>query len=88
KTDEGFHQLEKGEIQMKKKMASLAALSVLALSVFTGCSSAPTEAKEKKEEQPIIIQGPMPIEAEKFAGKLEHVKEETSGSFVFYKGTL
>jgi adenosylhomocysteine nucleosidase len=74
---------------MKKKMVSLAAIAVLVLSVFTGCSSTKgTEAKEKKEEQPIIIQGPMPIEAEKFAGKLKNVKEETSGSFVFYKGTL
>ncbi|MCA0149414.1 MULTISPECIES: 5'-methylthioadenosine/S-adenosylhomocysteine nucleosidase [Rossellomorea] len=74
---------------MKKKIASLAAVSVLGLSLFTGCSSTKqTEAKEKKEEQPILIQGPMPIEAEKFAGKLKNVKEETSGSFVFYKGTL
>ncbi|UTE78727.1 5'-methylthioadenosine/S-adenosylhomocysteine nucleosidase [Rossellomorea sp. KS-H15a] len=74
---------------MKKKIASLAAVSVLGLSLFTGCSSTKqTEAKEKKEEQPILIQGPMPIEAEKFAGKLENVNEETSGSFVFYKGTL
>lgn len=74
---------------MKKKIASFAAVSVLALSVFTGCSSSnQTEAKVKKEEQPILIQGPMPIEAEKFAGKLKNVKEETSGSFVFYKGTV
>ncbi|MGG4167685.1 5'-methylthioadenosine/S-adenosylhomocysteine nucleosidase [Rossellomorea vietnamensis] len=74
---------------MKKKIASLAAVSVLGLSLFTGCSSTnKTEAKDKKEEQPILIQGPMPIEAEKFAGKLKNVKEETSGSFVFYKGTL
>jgi adenosylhomocysteine nucleosidase len=74
---------------MKKKIASLAVLSVLSLSLFTGCSSTKqTEAKGKEEEQPIIIQGPMPIEAEKFAGKLENVKEETSGSFVFYKGTV
>ncbi|CAN7507219.1 5'-methylthioadenosine/S-adenosylhomocysteine nucleosidase [Rossellomorea sp. LjRoot5] len=74
---------------MKKKIASLAAVSVLALSVFTGCSSSnQTEAKGKKEEQPILIQGPMPIEAEKFAGKLKNVKEEKSGSFVFYKGTV
>lgn len=74
---------------MKKKIASLAAVSVLGLSLFTGCSSTKqTEAKEKKEEQPILIQGPMPIEAEKFAGKLKNVKEETSGSFVFYKGTV
>ncbi|MCR8849874.1 5'-methylthioadenosine/S-adenosylhomocysteine nucleosidase [Rossellomorea sp. SC111] len=74
---------------MKKKIVSLAAVSVLGLSLFTGCSSTnKTEAKDKKEEQPILIQGPMPIEAEKFAGKLKNVKEETSGSFVFYKGTL
>ncbi|MEI2664292.1 5'-methylthioadenosine/S-adenosylhomocysteine nucleosidase [Rossellomorea sp. LJF3] len=74
---------------MKKKIASLAAVSVLGLSLFTGCSSTnKTEAKDKKEEQPILIQGPMPIEAEKFAGKLKNVKEEKSGSFVFYKGTV
>ncbi len=74
---------------MKKKITSLAALSVLALSVFTGCSSTKqTEAKEEEAQQPIIIQGPMPIEAEEFAGKLENVKEEKSGSFIFYKGTV
>ncbi|TMU85126.1 5'-methylthioadenosine/S-adenosylhomocysteine nucleosidase [Bacillus sp. BHET2] len=74
---------------MKKKIASFTAVSVLALSVFTGCSSTKqTEAKEEEAQQPIIIQGPMPIEAEKFAGKLKNVKEEKSGSFIFYKGTL
>ncbi|WRP07672.1 5'-methylthioadenosine/S-adenosylhomocysteine nucleosidase [Rossellomorea aquimaris] len=74
---------------MKKKLAIFVSLSVLALSLFTGCSStSQTAAKEEEAERPIMIQGPMPIEAEKFAGKLENVKEEKSGSFVFYIGTL
>ncbi|NMH69322.1 5'-methylthioadenosine/S-adenosylhomocysteine nucleosidase [Bacillus sp. RO3] len=74
---------------MKKNIATFTMVSALALSVFTGCSStSQTEAMEEKSERPIIIQGPMPIEAEKFAGKLEDVKEEKSGSFVFYKGTM
>ena len=79
---------------MKKKFfnktAALGAIIFLLLTVISGCSS-PTSIMETKVEsaqRPIIIQGPMPIEAEKFASKLDNVKEETSGSFVFYKGTL
>lgn len=73
------------------KTAALGAIIFLLLAVITGCSSAPASVLETKAEgaqRPIIIQGPMPIEAEKFAGRLDKVKEETSGSFVFYKGTL
>ncbi|RDW21499.1 5'-methylthioadenosine nucleosidase [Oceanobacillus arenosus] len=64
---------------------------------MAGCGSAaksestsgdkPTTAEEISQ-RPIIVQGPMPIEAEEFAGRLENVKEETSGNFVFYIGTL
>lgn len=68
-------------------------VSVLSLSLLAGCNentkaTSQTETKEENTQQPIIIQGPMPIEAEKFADRLENVKEEKSGSFVFYKGTL
>ncbi|SDM52173.1 adenosylhomocysteine nucleosidase [Fictibacillus solisalsi] len=64
-------------------------LLVLAVLLFAGWSAisntAPTaEAKQR----PILIQGPMPIEAENFAKKLKHVKVEKSGTFVFYKGKL
>tara|TARA_Y100000748_G_scaffold142115_1_gene119148 strand:- start:542 stop:1435 length:894 start_codon:yes stop_codon:yes gene_type:complete len=38
--------------------------------------------------QPIMIQGPMPIEAEYFAGLLDNVQIEKSGNATFYKGTL
>ena len=39
-------------------------------------------------KQPILIQGPMPIEAEYFADLLEDVRIEHSGNFTFYIGTL
>lgn len=39
-------------------------------------------------KSPIIIQGPMPIEAENLAAKLDNVTIEKSGNYVFYKGTL
>lgn len=39
-------------------------------------------------QQPIMIQGPMPIEAEYFAGLLTDVRLEVSGKTKFYVGTL
>lgn len=74
------------------KTAAIGAIILLVLTVISGCSSSSLtsafETKAESAQRPIIIQGPMPIEAERFAGKLDNVKEETSGSFVFYKGTL
>ncbi|MCA0971374.1 5'-methylthioadenosine/S-adenosylhomocysteine nucleosidase [Halobacillus litoralis] len=63
-------------------------LITLLISLLVGCqNSTDSEASaEENEQQPIIIQGPMPIEAENFAAKLENVEEETSGNFLFYKG--
>ncbi|MGP4069081.1 5'-methylthioadenosine/S-adenosylhomocysteine nucleosidase [Halobacillus sp. B29] len=73
-----------------KKYASLAIISILFVSLLAACSSSEEAAAEDEEsaQQPIIVQGPMPIEAEKFAERLENVEEEKSGSFVFYKGTV
>lgn len=51
-------------------------------------STALAATNETSEARPILIQGPMPIEAEKFANKLNNVKTEKSGSFVFYIGTI
>ncbi|WP_404349610.1 5'-methylthioadenosine/S-adenosylhomocysteine nucleosidase [Sutcliffiella horikoshii] len=75
---------------MVRKFASLTLIAVLLVSVFAGCSSTTQSSagKEKETQRPIMVQGPMPIEAEKFADRLENVKEEKSGSFVFYIGTL
>jgi adenosylhomocysteine nucleosidase len=74
---------------MLKKLSTFIFLAVLAVGVLTGCSTSQEQgAAEAKAQQPIIVQGPMPIEAEKLADRLEDVKEEKSGSFVFYKGKL
>ncbi|MBF0708705.1 5'-methylthioadenosine/S-adenosylhomocysteine nucleosidase [Alkalihalobacillus hwajinpoensis] len=72
-----------------KKYATSAMITLLLLVVLSACNSAPeSSAEQEKTERPIIVQGPMPIEAEEFAQKLENVTEENSGSFVFYKGTV
>ncbi|SFF65024.1 adenosylhomocysteine nucleosidase [Halobacillus alkaliphilus] len=73
-----------------KKYAPLAIISILFVSLLAACSSSDQAAAEDEEskQQPIIVQGPMPIEAENFAERLDNVEEEKSGSFVFYKGTV
>jgi adenosylhomocysteine nucleosidase len=77
------------ESKALKKYTLLGIITVFILALFVGFSSKPTiSIAKKKTLKPIIIQGPMPIEAENFAKKLKNVKEEKSGSFVFYKGTL
>ena len=64
-------------------------ITLLLGSLLAACNSTENNASEKENDQrPIMIQGPMPIEAENFAGKLKNVKEEKSGDFVFYIGTL
>ncbi|MGO1059611.1 5'-methylthioadenosine/S-adenosylhomocysteine nucleosidase [Planococcus sp. FY231025] len=76
---------------MLKNLKAFHLLSLLLaiLLSLAGCSSAAeTEAKEQPQ-RPILIQGPMPIEAEKFAERLENVEVETSGStYEFYIGTV
>ncbi|GLB59606.1 5'-methylthioadenosine/S-adenosylhomocysteine nucleosidase [Cytobacillus sp. NCCP-133] len=74
---------------MRKKFASLAAAALLSVSMLAGCTSVPKfETEAEGAQRPILIQGPMPIEAEKFAERLDKVKIEKSGTFVFYKGKL
>jgi len=56
---------------MAIKFVSLTLIAVLLVSVFAGCSSTTQSAsKEKETLRPIMVQGPMPIEAEKFADRL------------------
>jgi adenosylhomocysteine nucleosidase len=74
---------------MLKKCTLLAAIAVLIITVFVGVKpNLLHETEVEGAERPILIQGPMPIEAENFAQKLEKVKVEKSGTFVFYKGKL
>lgn len=71
------------------KRTSLAFITVLLLSVAIGCSSTGnSESQQESSKQPILIQGPMPIEAEKLADKLENVKKEKSSIYEFYIGTV
>ncbi|MCP2035632.1 adenosylhomocysteine nucleosidase [Planomicrobium sp. HSC-17F08] len=73
----------------KVKTYQIWVLAMAILLILAGCSSTgETEAKEEPQ-RPILIQGPMPIEAEKFAERLENVKVEEAGStFEFYIGTV
>ncbi|MFG6150131.1 5'-methylthioadenosine/S-adenosylhomocysteine nucleosidase [Halobacillus sp. B23F22_1] len=75
---------------MTKKYILFAIFTMLILSVFAGCSSSTQEDSEAStsEKQPILVQGPMPIEAEEFAERLDDVEKEKSGNFVFYIGTV
>ena len=74
---------------MLKKYALLATIIAYYYQYLQDVILASKNAAEAKSTQrPIIIQGPMPIEAENFAKRLKNVKEEKSGNFVFYKGTL
>lgn len=75
---------QKGSNMLKKSIYTVC-LTIALLGSSTAINS--VVAKEKITG-PIIIEGPMPIEAEKFASKLQNVKIEKTGSFVFYKGTL
>ena len=71
------------------KYVSWTAIVILLLSMIAGWkSSLLHETKVEGAVRPILIEGPMPIEAENFAKKLEKVKVEKSGTFVFYKGKL
>ncbi|MCM3570431.1 5'-methylthioadenosine/S-adenosylhomocysteine nucleosidase [Neobacillus mesonae] len=74
---------------IRKKSMAFAAAAVLLLFMFAGYNAASkTETKAEATQRPILIQGPMPIEAENFAKKLDKVKVEKSGNFIFYKGKV
>jgi adenosylhomocysteine nucleosidase len=74
--------------RMGKKYALLAIAAVLFVTAMAGLNFTDHASGKEKPRQPIIIQGPMPIEAENFAKRLDNVKIEKSGNFVFYKGKL
>lgn len=71
------------------KFALLSMTAVLLVTAVSGSKVFFTKEKSVQASQrPILIQGPMPIEAENLAKNLKHVKIEKSGTFVFYKGKL
>lgn len=73
------------ECDMLKKSISFFGVTMALLISTTAIN---TVVAKEKITSPVIIEGPMPIEAEKFASKLQNVTTEKTGSFVFYKGTL
>jgi len=71
------------------KYGLLAISAVLLLSILAGWSAASLKAPSiHKIKRPVLIEGAMPIEVQNFSKKLKNVKEEKSGNFVFYIGTL
>ncbi|ASK63880.1 5'-methylthioadenosine nucleosidase [Virgibacillus phasianinus] len=86
-----FQQTKEQRKRLFNNYALLAFITVLFLLLVVGCSSSSqseTETAQESSKQPIMVQGPMPIEAEKFAERLKDVEKEKSGTFVFYKGTV
>ena len=69
------------------KLVGFIVCMVFLATIISGCNSATTSTADT-EQRPIIVQGPMPIEAEKFAEKLSDMEVEESGNFIFYKGTI
>jgi adenosylhomocysteine nucleosidase len=65
------------------KFAGAGVAAVILGTLLAGCNTSKSE-----DLKPIIVQGPMPIEAERLASQLKDVAQEQSGTFVFYKGTL
>lgn len=75
-------------INKKKIMLSILA-GVLSIGVLSGCGNNSTNAYNKENElQPIIIQGAMDVETEKFVSELDNMEEITISGWDFYKGTI
>lgn len=72
---------------MKKFIFKVCLFFMLSISIFAEIKSVLVKSHELPKA-PIVIQGPMPIEAENLAAKLENVKIEKTGNYVFYIGTL
>jgi adenosylhomocysteine nucleosidase len=84
-----FYNTKKKRKRSLKSLAILAFITLLLFSLVVGCSSSSqSKTVQENSQRPILVQGPMPIEAEKFAQRLENVKKEKSGTFEFYIGTV
>ena len=75
---------------VKRKKVLLSALcAVLSIGLLSGCEKATVDASStSKDLQPIIIQGAMDVETEKFAANLDNMEEVTISGWDFYKGTI
>lgn len=75
---------------IKKKKILLSVLAgVLSIGILAGCGKSTADTSNKKNElQPIIIQGAMDVETEKFSAELDNMEEVTISGWDFYKGTI
>lgn len=71
-----------------KKFFSAVTMFVLLSSLAFGQVKNVVVKSHSIPKNPIVIQGPMPIEAENLAAKLENVRKEQTGNYIFYIGTL
>lgn len=78
------------QIKSRWKSTLWAAISLFFVTVMVGCNTTTNseETTSSDEQRPILVEGPMPIEAEAFADRLENVEKETSGIYDFYIGTV
>ena len=75
-------------IKRKKVLLSILA-GVLSIGILGGCASKAGEKEGKGNDlQPIIIQGAMDVETEKFAANLDNMEKVTISGWDFYKGTI
>ena len=75
-------------IAFPKNIALTLCMALFSLTAVASPMKSVTVAGNDSPLQPILIQGPMPIEAEFFAKKLSGVRIEQTGNFTFYIGTL
>ncbi|WP_462427706.1 5'-methylthioadenosine/S-adenosylhomocysteine nucleosidase [Fusobacterium varium] len=73
---------------MKNLFKKILLLMVFSASIAYAQVKSVTVPSHSVPKQPIIIQGPMPIEAQNLAARLENVREERTGNYIFYIGTL
>ena len=75
---------------IKKKNVLLSVLAgALSIGILTGCGKNTEDTSNKENKlQPIIIQGAMDVETEKFAAELDNMEEVTISRWNFYKGTI
>ncbi|WP_299237066.1 5'-methylthioadenosine/S-adenosylhomocysteine nucleosidase [uncultured Halomonas sp.] len=80
--------MRKIEFNARKYMLA-SIVSIACFVTLAGASTAGELTGQEEMKRPILIQGPMPIEAEEFASRLKDVEVEESGStFEFYIGTV
>ena len=73
----------------KRKIIVSSLVAVLSIGILSGCSkSVLSSSKGSDELKPIIIQGAMDVETEKFANELDNMEEINISGWNFYKGTL